>query len=213
MAITFYYAPMSSATRVTWALEELGIPHEKVKIDIRSGEQKKPEFLTINPNGKVPALVDGDLKLFEALAIVYHLGERYGVDKGLWPAAGTDARSEAYTWTAWGQNEVLIAAREFALHNPESAMPMAPPVEQRVAQMAKGARESWDRLTGILEARLAGRTHVLGEAFTFTDLMLASSVMFGTRMAGLPLTDRERVAAWLPRCMGRPAFARTFSGA
>ena len=78
MAITFYYQPMSSAARVHWALEELGIPYEKVKVDLHAGDQKKPDFLKVNPHGKVPALVDGDARLFESAAIILHLGDKYG---------------------------------------------------------------------------------------------------------------------------------------
>ncbi len=211
MAITFYYSPRSSATRVGWVLEELEIPYEKVKIDLQAGEQKKPEYLRINPNGKVPALVDGQVKLFEALAIVYHLGERYGVDKGLWPAAGTDARSEAYAWTAWLQNELLLAVREVAIHGHDGAVPGAPPVEERARFFAQKARASWEHLTGILDTRLEGRAYVLGEAFTFADLLLASGVNFGGRMMGLPLTGRDRVAAWVAQCMARPAVARALA--
>src|SRR6266545_4462922 len=98
MALIFYYAPMSSATPVYWALEELGVPFEKVKLDLRAGDQKKPEFLKINPNGQVPALVGDGTPMFESVAILLHLGERYGVDKKLWPAAGTPERMGAMSW-------------------------------------------------------------------------------------------------------------------
>ena len=56
--IVFYWSPRSSATRIYWALEELGIPHEKVKIDTQAGDQRKPDYLALNPNGKVPLIVD-----------------------------------------------------------------------------------------------------------------------------------------------------------
>jgi glutathione S-transferase len=80
MGIVFYYTPMSSATRVHWALEELGVPYDKVKIDLAKGEQKKPEFLKLNPNGKVPLLVVDGQPVFESLAMLLYLGDTYGVD-------------------------------------------------------------------------------------------------------------------------------------
>jgi glutathione S-transferase len=103
MAIVFYYAPMTSATRVHWALEELGVPYEKVRLDLRAGDQRKPDFLKINPNGKVPALVDDGAPMFESLAILLHLAVKYGVAKKLWPAT-TDAtaHAEALSWSVWG---------------------------------------------------------------------------------------------------------------
>ena len=90
MSLTFYYTPMSSATRVHWALEELGVPYEKVKMDLAAGDQRKPEYLALNPNGKVPLLVGDGTPIFESLAILLHLGETYGVEKGLFPAPGLE---------------------------------------------------------------------------------------------------------------------------
>src|SRR6266516_4392854 len=79
MGIVFYYTPMSSATRVLWALEELGVPFDKVKVDLSKGEQRQPEFLKLNPNGKVPTMVIDGQPVFESLAMLLHLGETYGV--------------------------------------------------------------------------------------------------------------------------------------
>ena len=109
MSITFYYAPATSATRVHWALEELGISYQKVRLDLAKGEQKSPEFLELNPNGKVPALVDDGTPMFESLAIIIHLGEKYGVAKSLWPAPGSAQSAEALMWAVWGT--VTVTAR------------------------------------------------------------------------------------------------------
>src|SRR5690242_11716885 len=91
MTAKFYYSPMTSATRVHWALEELGVPYEKIKLDLTAGDQKKPEYLALNPNGKVPLFVDEEGRpIFESLAILLYLGERYGVAKGLYPASAIE---------------------------------------------------------------------------------------------------------------------------
>src|SRR2546430_300796 len=100
MSLKFYYSPMSSATRIHWALEELGVPYEKVKLDLTAGDQKKPEYLALNPNGKVPLVVDDGTVIFESLAILLHLGERYGVEKDLFPSAWAP-RAEVFKWMAW----------------------------------------------------------------------------------------------------------------
>src|SRR5689334_19509291 len=109
MSLTFYYSPMSSASRVQWTLAELGVPHEAVRLDLRAGDQRKPEFLAVNPNGKVPTIVLDGTPMFEAIAIQIALGERYGVEKGLWPAPGTSEHYQALTWLAWGQVSLTTA--------------------------------------------------------------------------------------------------------
>ncbi|WP_394850434.1 glutathione S-transferase family protein [Pendulispora brunnea] len=210
MAITLYYAPMSSATRAFWALEELGIPFEKVKLDLRAGDQKKPEYLKINPNGKVPALVDGEAKIFENLAILFHLGERYGVEKGLWPKADSSVRAEAYSWSVWGLVELVQGARHFALHADASHFPGLLPPERRVGWIAEQARKEWEQNAALLEARLENRAYILGDAFSLADVTVAGNAAFGLRMAGLPMGPRA--TDWVGRCMARPAFARSMAG-
>ena len=81
-------------------LEELGVPHDKKKLDIQAGDTKKPDFLKINPNGKVPTIVHDGVAIWESSAITMYLGETFGVEKKLWPAAGP-RRGEAMKWVAW----------------------------------------------------------------------------------------------------------------
>src|SRR5215475_4977513 len=113
MSLTFYYSPMTSATRIHWALEELGIPYEKVKLDLKAGAQRKPEFLKLNPNGKVPTIVDDGVPMFESAAILIHLGDKYGVAKKLWPAPGTPDHMRALAWTVW--STVTLGAHIFRI--------------------------------------------------------------------------------------------------
>src|SRR3954471_12643745 len=80
MSLVFYYAPWSTATTCHWALEELGVPHEKVKLDLSKKETQTPEFLALNPNGKVPLLVHDGVPIYESIAILAHLGETFGVE-------------------------------------------------------------------------------------------------------------------------------------
>ena len=90
MSIVLYTAPFSSASPVVSALVELGVPFERVTLEFAAGEQRRPEFLKLNPNGKVPTLVVDGTPMFEALAILLWLGETYGVKAGLWPARRSD---------------------------------------------------------------------------------------------------------------------------
>src|SRR5262245_46499620 len=100
MSLVFYYSPMSSASTTHWVLEELGVPYEKVKIDLQAGAQKAPDFLKLNPNGKVPVVVHDGVAIFESAALTIYLGEAFGVDKGLFPAPGPE-RGAAMKWIVW----------------------------------------------------------------------------------------------------------------
>jgi glutathione S-transferase len=211
MAITLYYTPMGSATRAHWALNELGIPFEKVRVRMDQGDHKKPEFLAINPNGKVPALLDGDLKLFESLAIIFHLGDRYGTQKGLWPATGTDARSEAYVLCVYAMVEVQAAVFDYIRHagnHPRISFP----ADKRHKEMGERALAGWNTAMKVLDGRLALGAHLLGDDFTFCDCTMASVVNVGAMMGGLPI-DNKRVQEWIGRCTSRPALAKALSDA
>src|SRR5687767_14895791 len=100
MSLTFYRAPMSTASVTELVLEELAIPHEVVTLDLQKGETKKAEFMKLNPNGKVPVIVHEGVPIWESCAITIYLGETFGVERKLWPAPGPK-RGEAMKWVAW----------------------------------------------------------------------------------------------------------------
>jgi glutathione S-transferase len=209
MALSYYYTPLGSSTRVTWALEEVGIPYEKHRLKLKEKEQKSPAFLAINPNGKVPALVDGDVTLFESQAIILWLGEKYGEAHGLWPAAGTPERASAYVWSTWATVELLPNLRDYLIHGTD--VPFARPPEKRVKDIAEAARKTFDDHMAVLAGRLKGREYLLGDHFTLVDCSAASSVAMAANMAGLQ--GPQVVADWAARCQARPAFARTMAAA
>jgi glutathione S-transferase len=207
MALAYYYTPLGSSTRVTWALEEVGVPYDKHRLNLREKEQRSPAFLAINPNGKVPTLVDDGVTLFESQAILLWLGEKYGEGKGLWPAAGTADRADAYVWTSWATVELLPNVREYLIHGTD--VPFARPPEKRVKDLADSARALFDVHTAVLDGRLAGREYLLGSAFSLADCATAMAVVMAANMAQLPAP--AGVTAWAARCQARPAFARTMA--
>jgi glutathione S-transferase len=93
-------------TRVAWALEELGVPCECVEPDAKKHEHRSAKYLAVNPHAKGPALVDGDQTFFESDTILLRLGNKYGVEKNLWPAGRGQARVDAISWTAWAMTEL-----------------------------------------------------------------------------------------------------------
>lgn len=204
--LKFYYAPQSSASRVHWVLEELGVPYEKVRVALDKGEQRNASFLAINPNGKVPALVDGDAKLFESLAMFLWLGERYGEAKGMWPKAGTPQRAEAFAWTAWGSVELAPCVIDRVLHTAD--VHWALPKDQKSAHVAERALKGWNDRLAVLEKHLSGKDWMLGKDFSLVDCANGTVVGLGAMIAGLPTGDFKNVGAWMARCQQRPAFGR-----
>src|SRR3954462_4458911 len=96
--IQFSGSPASSAGRTHWLLEELGVPYEYRRGSARDGGTRTPEFLALNPSGKIPFLVDGEFKLFESIAINFYLAEKYGAS--LWPDDSA-RRALVYQWSLW----------------------------------------------------------------------------------------------------------------
>jgi glutathione S-transferase len=201
MSLTFYYAPMTSATRVHWALEELGVPYEKVKLDLGAGDQKKPEYLALNPNGKVPLLVVDGTPVFESLAILIYLGETYGVDKGLFPAPGV-ARADAFKWMAWA-NVSLGDAMMRMIRNLGERFP----AEQRNVAAGEQAKKDAHELWGMVDRALEGKEYLVGNSFTLVDLAVGGFVMISSRL-GVDLGAYKNVQAWSARCNARPALGR-----
>ena len=197
MSVVFYWHPMSSATPVACALAELGVAHDRVRIDIRNGEQRTPEYLAINPNGKVPCLVVDGTPIFEGLAIHLWLGDRFGVARGLWPAADTPERLQALSWCAWAYvtyaamiNRLMLATREGPLRDSVQA-----------ASAGQGAAE----LLALLEDRLAAQPWMLGGEYSLVDLVVAQVVGYGTYV-GAGVDGYPAVAAWLAQVQARPAM-------
>jgi len=201
MSLTFYHAPQSSASPVHWTLEELGIPYEKVLIDITKGENKKPEFLKLNPNGKVPVLVHNGVTIFESAAIQIYLGETFGVEKGLFPAPGP-RRGEAMMWIVW--TNVTLGD---ALGRVGRNLAQWCPEDERNAKAGERAKKEALELLGMVEQALAGRDYLLGDQFTIPDLHLSSWLEY-VRMMGIDFSGLSRLNAWLQRCTARPACAK-----
>lgn len=200
MSLTFYYSPQSSASPVHWTLDELGVPYEKVVLDLRAGDQRKPEFLKVNPNGRVPALVHDGVAIFESAAIQMYLGELFGVDKGLYPPPGP-RRGEVMKWIVWTNASLGEAMSRMG----RNIGPWAPE-DERNAKAGATAKADVEAMLKIVEQTLEGRDYLTGSSFTLADLHLASWMEY-VRMSGLDLAAYPRLSAWVARCTARPAAA------
>jgi GST-like protein len=194
MSIKFFYAPQSNADRIHGSLAALGIPYEEVRVDLRAGEQKKPEFLAINPNGLVPTIILDGTPMFESVAIQIALGERYGVEKGLWPALGSSEHLTAITWLVWGQ-VTLAAALMRVMNNTSDYVPK----EQHNAAQAEAALVESKHRLAILDKHLEGRDYLTGSQCTLADLDIVSVLGWGLYMVKIDTRPYPNLAAWLER--------------
>ena len=184
--------PRSRAFRCIWAAEEAGLPYEVVPLGFAPGfKLERP--LAINPNNKIPALEDGSLVLFESLAINMHIARKAGAP--LMPS-GDDA-SRVDQWTLWAATEAEPHVMRWSYNA------YLKPEAERVPAEAAAGKEALDARLAVLEAELATRPFLLGDAFTVADLNLAS-VLYGSWLNGYDYTRFPKVKAWLDACLTRP---------
>jgi glutathione S-transferase len=200
MTIRLYGWPRSSASGARWALEELGLAYEFVELSNEKREHRSPEYLAINPNGKVPTLVEGTRAYFESLAILLHLAERYGRDRELWPSDET-LQADALSFAVWGTAELRLYMMQYVYHGLDSPVSYAPKDRSQAAAEYNGSE--YRRVLDVLDKRLTEREYLLG-AFSLADIPAASALLFG-RSLGATLEGRRSVEAWLERCRTRPA--------
>jgi glutathione S-transferase len=183
----------SRAFRCIWAAEEAGLAYEVVPVGFGPG--LAAAMAGINPNGKIPALEDGGLLLFESLAINLHIAGKAGAP--LMPA-GDDA-SRVLQWTLWAATEAEPAAMQWAYNT------FIRPADQRDPALAAAGAEALAARLAVLEAHLArGGPWLLGAGFTIADCNLAG-VLYGAAMNGFDFGPCPGVKAWLDACLTRPA--------
>lgn len=157
--ITLYYHSTPNPAKVALLLEETGMDYDLVPVDTRKGEQHRPEFLAINPNGKTPALTDGDAVLFDSTAILLYLADKAGQFQG---DGSATARAQMLSWimfVATGIGPYSGQAVHFQHFAPE-------PKEYAVNRYRFEAERHW----GILDRQLEGRAFMLGDTYTIVDM-------------------------------------------
>ena len=182
----------SRAFRCIWTAEEAGLPYEVIPVAF--GPDLKAAVAAVNPNGKVPALQDGSLTLFESLAINLHIAGKAGAP--LMPAG--DDGSRVLQWTLWAAAEAEPPIMQWAYNT------YIHPAEKRDAALAKAGAEAVAPRLAVLDQHLAGTGFLVGAGFTVADLNLAS-VLYGAWMNGFDFGPYPKVKAWLDACLTRPA--------
>ena len=177
--LKLYGATFSRASIVQWYLEELGIPYEFVKLDMQAGEHRQPAFLEINPMGKVPAIVDGDLKLWESGAILVYLAEKYG------PSLSLSEKSIISQWIFFAN--ASLGPGIFVEASREREMP---------------------KLLTPLNDIFPHQSFLLGEDFSVADVAVGSILAYIPIMLKLDLSAYPAVLDYIKRVSERPAFQK-----
>ena len=187
-----YWSPQTRSTRALWMLEEAGIEYELERVDIQNPDRgNTPEFLEASPMGKVPALVDGGIKMSESAAICLYVADRYAQGT-LAPAIDDDNRGKFLYWL---------------MYTPAV-------IEPAMSEKFNGVdtnryRSGWgdfELMLETLEQGIGDKTWILGETFTAADVMLGSSVVFMRMFDMLP--DSAVLGAYADRCLARPAYQK-----
>lgn len=194
----------SRATRCVWAAEELGLDYELVSVDAAKGEQKQPDYLSVNPNAHIPAMRDGDLAMFESLAINLYLAKKAG---GPLAPATVAEDGLMMMWSIWAITEVERHAIEYLLHTA-----IYPP-EKRDAAAVTAALAALEKPLGILGAALvSGSGNLVGGRFTIADLNVCAVVMWLRTAPSDFHAKFPHVGAWILKARERPARRRIDGG-
>jgi glutathione S-transferase len=198
--IVLYGDPISGNTRkVRWALEEASVPYEFRSVALGKGEHKKPDYLALNPNGKVPTIDDGGFVLWESDAILWHIAETRG--QGTILPEGAHERALTHQWMAWNAYhlaEVTYRARVLR----RTAMRLGTPFDQaRHAEIIGAAGP----VLSLLDGHLARRDHLVGSHLTIADIALAMNVSFG-KEEGIALEPFANVVRWFDGLVARNAY-------
>ena len=157
--LKFYYSAAPNPTKIALMLEETGLPYEPIAVDTRKGDQHKPDFLAVNPNAKVPAIVDGDAVVFDSSAILLYLGKKTGK---FMPANTPKARGELLSWMMFVASGVGPYSGQ-SVHVRVYAPEKLPYAINRYAYEAQ-------RHFGIIDERLAKNKYMLGDTYTIVDM-------------------------------------------
>jgi glutathione S-transferase len=195
--LRLYGITQSRAFRPLWLLHELGLPFEHIRTDYRGDAVRDPAYLALNPNGRIPTLVDGDLVLWESMAINLYLARKYGGETGLWPDTIED-EALSWQWSFWVMTEIEHALLTVLMHS--RVLPEDKRDPQRVPRNIGVLQTPFK----VLDQALAGRDYLLGGRFTVADLNVAS-VLVWARPARVSLEEYPQLDAWLTRCLDRPA--------
>lgn len=182
-----YYNPRSRAAIAKWMLDECDADYEIIDIDFEKSEHKRPEFLAINPAGKLPALVDGDSRIFENAAICLYLGDTFP-EANLAPEIGAPERGRYLSLMVYSTSQVEPAMGDYLMG---------------IETLPQRGWTDFEMVENVIEGELGDGAYLLGDWFTAADVMIGSMLVW-KRMWGGP-SGRPRLEAYVDRLLERPA--------
>jgi glutathione S-transferase len=195
-----YYFPSPNPQKIQFALNELKLDCEIVLIDLSKGEQRTPEFLALNPVGRVPVLTDGDLTLWDSHAILAYLGDKTGK---LWPTS-VSGKADALRWLFFLSGHIAPSATDLAFNRIAVRLLGIPGDQEAIARGEKAL----PGMIEIIESRLATRQWLLGREFSLVDCGYGP-VLNVIEKAGFSFSQFPKVAAYLEEIRSRNAWKET----
>ncbi len=195
--LTLYGLPKTRSDRALWALEEKGVPYQFQYVHLGKGEGRAPEFLALNPAGKIPLLVDGDVVVSESIAICNYIADRCA-GNAIAPVFGSDERAHYDQWCSFAISELEQPLWAMAKHR------FVLPEERRVPAIMDTARWEFTVAAQILAKGLEGREFILGNNFSAADILLGHTLAWARAFD--VVTEQPTVDAYADRLFARPAF-------
>jgi glutathione S-transferase len=192
--LRIYGIARTRAFRALWMAKEIGLDYEHVPIEIGDAGARSAEFLAINPNGRLPVIVDDGFVLFESLAITLYLAKKHSNGK-LYPVA-LEGEARAWQWSLWAVTEVDRGVNIWSLHAVR-----LPPAERDTVKRNEALRVLAAPFK-VLDEAVAKHPFLLGNDFTVADLNVAAVI---SRAVDMDLSAVPNLKAWLTRCLERPA--------
>jgi len=200
MAVKIYGMARTRAFRALWVAMELGIDYEHIPVEIGDAGARTPEFLAINPNGRLPAIVDDGFVLVESLAITLYLAKKHGFGT-LYPA-DPKAEARAWQWTLWALTEVDRGVNIWSLHA------IRLPAAERDAAKRDEALRVIAAPFKVLDEAVSKQPYLLGNEFTVADLNVAAVI---SRAIDMNMSATPHLGAWLQHCLDRPAAKKALA--
>ncbi|UCH47784.1 MAG: glutathione S-transferase family protein [Betaproteobacteria bacterium] len=196
-----YFAPNSRAVRTVWLLEEIGLPYELERFTLGQKEMRGPEYTKINPNGRVPTLIDGDITITESTAIAVYLAAKYAPE--LAPRPDDPNFATYLQWLHYAEGMIMPPVNNYVVET------ILLPPERRNEQMANRALKLLNKVLGAAETHMDGREFISGN-FNIADTITGHAVIISRRL-GADFSILPNLSAYANRLEARPAFKRADS--
>jgi glutathione S-transferase len=195
-----YHSDKSRSTRVLWLLEELGLKYEIERLPFDRKALQSVDYLQLNPFGKVPVLVDGAVTMFESVAIIQYLLNRYG-DGRFEPPIMSPQYGEYLQWMHFGESTLMGPVAQIAQHA------LLLPPDKRSPEMETAGRRAFAHYARELEKLLAERKYLVGDEFTAADIVMGYTLAGAQDFGAVP-EECTALKAYIARLKERPAYQK-----